>query len=168
MNINRLFKDKKFLEKQIAFFCKINKIKKIRKNPELAQSHLEKAKHNMGFYKSNKNDSNYQDWLIVVLYYTVYHACLALSANKGYSSKNHEATILLLIKEYSLNKEETKLIEDLSINKKDAQMYTQLKKDRHDSSYSTETKFTNSLINKYEKEVIRFINKVELILENNK
>src|SRR3989344_431449 len=165
MNIDRLFNDKEFLEKQINFFIKTKQIKKIENNPELAESHLEKAKHNIKFYKLNKNNSDYQDWQIVVLYYALYQSCLSLLTKKGYSLKNHEATILLLIKEYSISKDEAQLIDNLELNRDEAQMYTKLKKDRHDASYSTETRFTNKLIEQYERDAIKFINKVELILQ---
>jgi uncharacterized protein (UPF0332 family) len=165
MNINKLFLDKVFLEKQLNFYFKTNKIKKIENSLELSQSHLEKAKHNIKFYKLNKENSDYQDRQIVVLYYSLYQACLSLLTKKGYSSKSHEATILLLIKEYSISKNEAELIDNLELNRDEAQMYTQLKKDRHDASYSTGTRFTKEIIEKYEKDVIKFINKTELILK---
>ena len=166
MNINKLFLDKIFLDKRIDFFIKTKQIKLINENPELVQSHLEKAKHNINFYRLNKKNSDYKDWQIVVLYYALYHTTLALITKKNYSSKSHEATVLLLIKEYSISKGEAELIEDLSVNKDEAYLYTQLKKDRHDASYSTETKFTKKLIENYEEDVIRFINKAEFILRN--
>ncbi len=164
MNLSKLFSDKGYLQKQIDFFIKNKQIKRIESNPELVKSYLEKAKHNLNFFILNKNQENYKDWQIVALYYSLYHASLALITNKNYHSKNHQATILLLIKEYSISKDEAELINDLSINKGEAQMYTQLKKDRHDASYSTEIKFTKEIINKYQREVIRFINKTEMIL----
>ena len=165
MNINRLFEDKFFLEKQINIFHKVGKIKSIESNIELSRSHLEKAKHNIKFYKLNKGNMDYQDWQVVVLYYALYQSCLALLTNRGYSSKSHEATIFLLIKEYFISKSEAELINNLELNRDEAQMYTQLKKDRHDASYSTQTRFTKELINNYEREVIKFINKTELILK---
>ena len=164
MNINRLFEDRNFLEKQIEFYIKTKQIRTIPNNSELAKSHLEKAKHNLKFYKLNKNNKDYEDWQIVVLYYALYQSCLALLSKKGYSSKSHEATILLLIKEYSISKDEAELINNLEINRDEAQMYTQLKKDRHDASYSTNLKFSPEIIEKYEREIIKFINKIELML----
>lgn len=165
MNIKKLFSDKKYLEKEIEFFIDKKQIGKIQSNPELVQSHLQKAKHNLGFFKLNKMHEEYKDWQIVALYYSLYHASLALITNKNYSSKNHYATILLLIKEYSISEDEAELINELSIGKSEAELYTNLKKDRHDASYSTEIKFTKEVIELYQREVIKFINKVELILE---
>jgi len=166
MNINKLFADKNFLESEIKFLIRKKQIKKIDSNDELVMSHIQKAKHNIGFFKLNKQYENYSDWLIVTLYYALYHTALALITHKNYSSKNHYATILLLIKEYSLSKEEIKLINDLSVNKKDAELYTKLKNDRHDASYSTEIKFARELINAYQREVLNFINKTEEIIGN--
>ena len=165
MNINKLFLDKHYLENQIEFFIESKQIKRIEPNPELVQSHIQKAKHNLGFFKLNKVHEKYKDWQIVALYYALYHASLALITNKNYSSKNHYATILLLIKEYFISKDEAELINELSIGKSEAELYTNLKKDRHDASYSTEIKFTKEIIENYQKEVIKFINKVESILE---
>lgn len=166
MNIYRLFTDKKYLENEIEFFINKKQIKKIGTNKELVLSHIQKAKHNIGFFKLNKQHEDYNDWLIVTLYYALYHAALALITHKNYSSKKHYGTILVLIKEYPISKEEIKLIDDLSINKKDAELYTDLKKDRHDASYSTEAKFTKELIITYKKEVLNFINKAEEIIQN--
>ena len=60
--------------------------------------------------------------------------------------------------------EEAKLINELSINKEDAELYTNLKEDRHSASYATETKFNPEIINKYEEQVLDFINKAEEII----
>ena len=97
MKIDILFSDKNYLENQIKFFIDNKQIKKIESNPELVKSHIEKAKHNLSFFKLNKKYEEYKDWQIVSLYYALYHASLALITNKNYSSKNHQATILILI-----------------------------------------------------------------------
>ena len=165
MNIDKLFSSNEFLEKEINFFIIKKQIKKIQTNNELVSSHLKKARHNLEFYKLNKQHNKFNDWLIVTLYYSLYHAALALIAHKNYFSKNHYATILLLIREYSLSQEEIKLMNNLSLNKEDAELYTKLKKDRHNASYTTEIKFTKDLINTYQKKVIDFINKTKEILE---
>ncbi len=166
MNIEKLFSDKKYLEKELSFFLTKKQIKIITKNKELVISHIKKARHNIEFYQLNKTRTKFNDWLIVTLYYSLYHCALALITNKNYSSKNHHATILILIKEYSITKEEAKLIEELSINKKDAELYTNLKEDRHNASYTTSTTFNVKQIEFYEDKVLEFINKTEEILKN--
>jgi len=147
MNIDKLFLDKEYLEKEINFFINKKQIKKIDNNPELVKSHLKKARHNAEFYKLNN------------------HSALALITNKNYSSKNHYATILILIKEYSITKDEAKLLSELSINKEDAELYTNLKEDRHDASYTTNSRFSQETINDYENKVLDFINKTEELIQ---
>jgi len=166
MNIDKLFSDKEYLEKEIGFFRRRKHIRDITKNKELVNSHLKKARHNLEFYKLNKEQSEFNDWLIVTLYYSLYHCALALITNKNYSSKNHYATILILIKEYSVTKDEVRLLNELSINKEDAELYTNLKEDRHDASYATNTKFSQNRIRDYEDKILDFINKTEEIVQN--
>lgn len=164
MNINKLFSDQEYLENEINIFITKKHIKVIKENKELAASHLKKARHNMEFFKLNKRYQNFNDWLIVTLYYSLYHCALALITNRNYSSKNHYATILLLIKEYAITENEAKLLNELSISKEDAELYTNLKGDRHDASYVTNVKFNQKLIECYEDQVIDFINKTEELL----
>ena len=71
MNIDKLFSDKEYLEREITFFKLKKHLRKISSNPELVQSHLKKARHNLEFYKLNKNQHTFNDWLIVTLYETI-------------------------------------------------------------------------------------------------
>jgi len=166
MNIDKLFSDKQYLEREINFFLVKKQIKKIDVNKELVQSHIKKARHNLKFYRLNEEHSEFNDWLIVTLYYSLYHSALALITNKNYTSKNHYATILILIKEYSITKDEARLLNELSINKEDAELYTNLKEDRHDASYVTNIKFDRDTIDDYENKVLDFINKAEELISN--
>lgn len=166
MDINRLFEDNEFLKKELAFFINKKHIKVIKDNKELVRSHIKKARHNLEFYNLNKNYSKFNDWFIVILYYSLYHSALALITNKNFSSKNHYATILILIKEYSITKDEANLLNELSINKEDAELYTHLKSDRHDASYETDIKFNKQIINYYEDKVFDFLNKTEELIKN--
>jgi len=100
MNIDKLFSDKEYLEKELNFFITKKQIKKIDKNPELVNSHIKKTRHNLEFFKLNKEHPKFNDWLIVTLYYSLYHSALALITNKNFSSKNHYATSLILIKSH--------------------------------------------------------------------
>ena len=166
MNINKLFEDKKYLEEELNFFITKKHIRRITKNAELVQSHIKKSRHNLEFYKLNKEYNKFNDWLIVALYYSLYHCALALITKKQYASKNHYATILILIKEYAITKEEAVLLNELSINKEDAELYTNLKDDRHDASYTTDIKFNQTTVQDYETKVLDFINKAEEIIQN--
>lgn len=164
MHIDKLFENKIYLAREIEFLITKKQIKLIEKNEELALSHLKKARHNLEFYNLNKKNIKYNDWLIVALYYSLYHCALALITNKNYSSKNHYATILILIKEYSISRDEANLLNELPISKEDAELYTNFKQDRHNASYETSLKFDNVLINEYEYKVLDFVNKTEEIL----
>lgn len=164
MNLERLFKDRDYLERELRFFISKKQIRIINDNKELALSHIKKARHNLGFYKSNKQKGEFDDWLIVILYYVLYHSALALVVNKKYSSKNHYATILILIKEYAVEKSEVELLDELALKKEDAELYTNLKEDRNHASYTADTRFNPQKINEYENKVIDFINKAENIL----
>ncbi len=166
MNVDKLFSDRGYLEKEMGFFRRRKHIRYIPENKELVNSHLKKARHNLEFYKLNKEQSKFNDWLIVTLYYSLYHCALALITNKNYSSKNHYATILILIKEYSVTMDEVRLLNELSVNKEDAELYTNLKEDRHDASYMTNTKFSQDKIRDYENKILDFINKTEEIVQN--
>lgn len=165
MNINKLFENKEYLNSQIDFFKSKKQIRKIEYNLDLIIAHFQKAKHNFEFFSLNEQKNEYSDWLIVTLYYSLYHACLSLINKKGYDSKNHSATILILIKEYTITIDEVNLIEELSINKQDAYLYSNLKEERHNASYSTGIKFNSQLISSYKLKVLKFLNKVEEIIE---
>ncbi len=165
MDIDRLFENKDYLEKELKFFIRKKHIKIIKDNKDLVSSHLKKARHNLEFYNLNKKNHKFNDWLIVTLYYSLYHSALALITNKSYSSKNHYATILILIKEYSITKDEAELLNELSMNKEDAELYTKLRDDRHDASYATDIKFNDQKIKEYEDKVLDFINKTEELIE---
>ena len=165
MNIDKLFSDKEYLEKEINFFLKKKHLKIITENKELVKSHLKKARHNLEFYQLNKEYHKFNDWLIVTLYYVLYHCALALITNRNYASKNHYATILILIKEYAITKDEAQLLDELSINKEDAELYTNLKGDRHDASYATNIKFSQETIKNYENRVLDFVNKTEELVQ---
>lgn len=163
-NINQIFEDENLLNN---FYMQYKPfLFKISSNENLTKAHLQKAKHNLLFFTKNQQDLNFKDWLIVILYYSLYHAVLALITNKNYKSTNHTASLIFIIKHYLNFKQEILLLYDLSIKKEDAQLYTQLKIDRHNASYQTNTQFSEEIINEYKIKVIKFINKVEKILMN--
>lgn len=165
MRIEEYFEDEKKLDNSLSFFERKNLLVK-KEVKQLSTSHIEKAIHNLEFYEKNKNDYKFNDWLIIILYYSLYHCALALVVNKNFVSKNHSATLLFIIKHYNLEKEEVNLIDELSINKNDAEFYTTLKQERHSANYSTDFKFKNNIIEEYKKRTLFFLHKVKLILNN--
>jgi len=163
MNIMQIYEDKKEVNRQLKVF--INK-KLIRKHTSrgLVSAHLNKVKHNLEFYELNKDNSSFNDWLIVILYYSLYHCALALICNKDYISKNHTATLLFLIKYYGLSKEEVELLTDLFVSKEDAEFYINIKSARHSANYSTSVLFDDNLVKEYRLKVLDFFRKVVEIL----
>jgi uncharacterized protein (UPF0332 family) len=165
MNIDIYYKDKKLLTSSIDKFIKQNLLRKKAFAKTLIFAHLDKAKHNLRFVHKNKSNEEFNDWTIVGLYYAAYHAALALVANKGHVSKNHEATLLFIIHEYSIDKKAIKIILDMAITKEEAEFYATLKEKRTQANYATNTLFRTEKVEEYLHGTINFINKVEEIVE---
>src|SRR3989338_3098389 len=100
--LNKLLNDSDFLQRKINEFKKEKNVTEFPSDPSEQEGHLQKAEHNLNFVKDILN-MHYPDWCITGCYYAVYHAALALILSKGYSSKNHDATLCILIKEYYRN-----------------------------------------------------------------
>lgn len=50
MDIDRLFSDRSFLEKELGFFTEKKHIRRMAYDEDLVRSHLKKARHNLEFY----------------------------------------------------------------------------------------------------------------------
>ena len=99
--IKEYFKNPELLESHLGFHLEKQNIIYEESAKNLIKAHLEKAKHNLRTSDLLIANKDYNDWVVISLYYALYHSCLALLAKKGYSSKNHTATLLFLIKNYS-------------------------------------------------------------------
>ncbi len=146
-------------------------IKKEIEIKELIEGHIEKADHNLKFVKSTLELKEFNDWAVVSAYYSIYHASLALCALKGYSTKNHLATLLILIKEFhqkGLTKEEIEIVGDTSIEKEEVLNYVEAKLKRTKASYSTEKIFDKDEVESLRQKAINFVNKVKGIVESSK
>lgn len=163
-DLKRLLEDKEYLEKRISFYQESNTTFHSDSKHEI-KGHLEKARHNLSFLKEIK--LGYNDWMLVACYYAAYHAALSLILSKGYFSKNHDATLCILIKEF-YNKELSK--EDIILlNMFDAQdllFYVESKQKREEASYSTKIKFDINEVNSLKLKTTLFINKVGKIIES--
>ena len=163
--IKEYFENEKLLDNEIEFHVSKKNLIKEDSAKNLIEAHIEKAKHNLRTADLLISNKDYNDWVVISLYYALYHSCLALLARKGYSSKNHTATLLFIIKNYSnISKEEIEMIDSALLTKSDAEFYTSLKQNRHDASYSTGALFNKDFIMLLRKKTISFITKVELIL----
>jgi len=160
--------DEKRREKDLARYIKFNQVKKETEIKELVQGHLEKANHNLKFVKSTMDLKDFNDWAIVSTYYSIYHASLALCALKGYSTKDHNATLLILIKEFyqkGLEKAEIEMINKTTVEKEDVLYYVQARTQRNKASYSTSKIFDASEVESLRKLAINFVNKAKEIIE---
>ena len=109
-DLQRLLEDQEYLRKRILFYLDNHILFQSDSKHEI-KGHLEKARHNLSFLQDIK--AAYSDWVLVACYYAAYHAALALILSKGYFSKNHDATLCILIKEFytqELSKEDIMLL----------------------------------------------------------
>ena len=95
LNVEEYFKNKEKLENAYDFHIYKKNLEKERHAKSLVHAHLDKAKHNLAFVNQNKKKGKLS---IVGLYYAVYHAALALVSRKGFISRSHKATRIILIK----------------------------------------------------------------------
>ncbi|MCK5283305.1 MAG: HEPN domain-containing protein [Nanoarchaeota archaeon] len=159
-------------EKRDADFQKYlasKKIKKETETKELVQGHIEKADHNLKFVKSTLDLKEFNDWAIVSAYYTIYHASLALCSLKGYSTKDHSATLLILIKEFynqGLDEDEIEMISSTTIEKEEVLYYIEARSKRTKASYSTQKIFDRKEAESIRLKAIAFVNKVKEIIES--
>ncbi len=117
----------------------------IRREPAGSEisGHAAKAGHNLQF-TADALRWGYTDWALVGCYYAAYHMALALILTKGYFSKNHDATLCALIKEYyraSLTAEDLALFNNLYLDEHDILFYVQSWQERERASYSSKLAF---------------------------
>ena len=165
--LNLIIKDKNMLDKKIKFY----EIKKIIKKQEPdtleIQGHLEKVKHNLQFVNDNLG-RGYNDWCITGCYYSMYHSALALALSKGYSSKNHDATLCILIKEFynnGVSEKDLELFNQLFISYVDLIVYVDAKNKREEATYSTRYDFTKEMVEDLRDKAVQFTNKAQEILK---
>ncbi len=156
------------LNKRINDYETEKQISTIKEDIDEIKGHLEKAEHNIKFVeKTSKID--FPDWVLVGCYYTLYHAALALLLKKGFFSKNHDATLCLLIKHYykEISTEELEFINSSFLNKEDFLFYVESKNKRENASYSTKTRFDKADTSKMIINTRLLLHKAKEILLNN-
>ncbi len=113
------------------------------------------------------NSAKYSDWALVGCYYASYHAALALLLQKGVSSKNHDATLCLLIKYYyqkDLTQEDFELLNFVYLDNQDILFYVESKQEREKASYSSQIEFDKKKISELVMKTVLFVNKCKEIL----
>ena len=167
-DVNLLIREKSALNKKIEEFIRNNVIiiQKIDLNE--IKGHIEKAENNLNFVKDNLK-LGYHDWCITGCYYASYHVVLALIMTNGYVSKNHLATLCLLIKEFykkGLEKEDLMMMNDLFIDYQDLIFYVESKNRREDATYSTKRIYDRAMVGLLRSKTALFVNKVKDIIKN--
>lgn len=165
--LKKLLTSREELDKKIKSYQLEKQISNIGEDTAEIKGHIEKAEHNMKFVEHTSKTS-FSDWVLVGCYYTLYHAALALLLKKGLFSKNHDATLCLLIKEYykELSKEEFELINFAFLNNEDILFYVRAKDTREKASYSTKTAFDRSDVNTIVVKTRLLFNKAKEMLHN--
>lgn len=164
--LRKILKDRAALDKLVDLFIKRKLLFKRKSDEFEIAGHMEKAKHNLSFIGDTKK-IEYPDWIVTGCYYAVYHAVLSLIMSKGYFSKNHDASLSVLIKEfYEDFVSAFDFINALFIDYNDITFYVQTREKRESASYSSSFVFSKNEIEKIINQTVNFVNKAEEILEN--
>lgn len=166
--LKRLMTNVDLIDDKIRDYTEKKVLWKQEKDKDEIDGHRLKSMHNLEF-ASAVSKKDFPDWVLVGCYYSVYHAALALILNRGYSSKNHDATLCVLVKEYhkgEINVDDMELINFVYLNKEDILFYVHSKNERESASYSTRIKFDKSSINEMLLKTRLFVNKAKEIIEN--
>ena len=163
--VNKLLDNQNLVESMIREFMKEGILKKQTEDVYEIKGHIAKAEHNLRFVVENIK-LDFIDWAITGCYYASYHAALSLLMKRGYSSKNHLATLCVLIKEYykrELNKEDLELIAHF-LDYQDLLFYVESKNKREDAAYSTKVKFEKKEVEQLRIKAALFVSKIKSIL----
>lgn len=165
--LKKLMEDGEELGNKIDDYTKKKIVVKQPEDTEEIKGHIQKAEHNLNFIKDTL-EKGYSDWAVVGCYYASYHIALTLILKKGFSSKNHDATLCLLIKYYykELSKEDIETLNKIYLDNQDILFYVQSKQEREKASYSTKINFDKQIINELRLKTILFVNKCKEILKN--
>jgi len=163
--LNQLLEETKRLNTLISEFIEQKTLILQETNQSEIQGHILKSENNLRFVQENIK-LGFLDWAITGCYYACYHSALALILTKGYTSKNHLATLCILIKEFyntELKKEDIETISTL-LDYQDVLFYVESKNKREDATYSTKTKFDIKEANELKLKAALFVAKTKTIL----
>ncbi len=152
-------KIKELVDKKLLFRQDIDK--------EEVKGHILKAEHNLRFV-ADISQKKYFDWALTGCYYSCYHAALALIQTKGYTSKNHLATLCIIVKEFykkELTKEDIELLSNF-LDYEDVLFYVETKNKREDGNIAQNTR--KELEQKIGKSVVSQENYLHLAQEKKK
>jgi len=163
--LNLYLNDEEKLNNKIKELIRQETIKRQDLDEDEIRGHIMKSEHNLKFVTDNIK-LKYFDWAINGCYYASYHSALALILTKNYSSKNHLATLLILIKEFykkGLNKQE---IEDLVklLDYQDILFYVESKDKREKATYTTRTTYDKKEVEEIKLKSSLFVSKIKNML----
>ena len=165
--LKKILNNPKIVDKKIEFYIKKKVLVKQEFEEAEMKGHIEKAEHNSNFIQDTLKQ-DYTDWAIVGCYYASYHIALALLLKKGFASKNHDATLCILIKHYyqnGLSREDIELINKTYLDNNDILFYVQSKNERENASYSSQIAFDKKLVSDLRLKTLLFVNKGKEIIE---
>ena len=165
--LKRLLDNPQIVDRKIDFYTRKKALIKQEFDEAEMKGHIEKAEHNSNFIQDTLKQ-DYTDWAIVGCYYASYHIALALLLKKGFASKNHDATLCILIKHYyqnGLSREDIELINRTYLDNNDILFYVQSKNEREKASYSSQIIFDKKLVSDLRLKTLLFVNKGKEIIE---
>lgn len=171
--------DKSSLSRDFKTYVRRRIIRKIESSSSLSKIHLDKSYHNLDFANFTvKNQDNinkrlesetYNDWVIVIAYYAMYHAAMALLYKMGYKAGTHLATICVLCKEClgkTLDKNDIENISAiLELKEEEIKEIGRAKDRREKASYSGSVSFEKHLAEITLDDAREFIDKIADILD---
>jgi len=164
-DLHVLLNDDTLVSERIKRFLAEGILRMQQPDPEETRGHLQKADHNLRFV-AKAIEWGFPDWAITGCYYACYQAAMALILTRGYSSKNHLATLCILIKHFyrkELSKEDIATLSQL-LDYQDVLYYVESKNKREDASYSSRTRFDRTDVEKLRIRASLFVSKIKSIL----
>ena len=169
----------KTLDRDFKKYIRQHIVRKIESSTSLSKIHLDKSYHNLDFanftiqnsagINKRVDDETYYDWVIVIAYYAMYHAAMALLYKIGYKAGTHLATICVLCKECLGKTLEKRDIENISaileLSEEEIKEIGRAKERREKASYSGSVSFEKYLAEITLDDARKFINKVADILD---
>lgn len=164
-DLQQLLENKSFLHQKIEDFLAKNILISQKLDWTEIKGHLLKSEHNLRFVQENIK-LGFIDWSITGCYYSSYHSALALIMTKGYTSKNHLATLCILIREFyqqGLSQEDIEILSNL-LDYQDVLFYVESKNKREDATYSSKIKFTKEEVESLRIKAVLFVSKIKAMI----
>jgi len=164
-DLQKMINNPEFVDEKIKDLTEKKLLFRQDADEEEVKGHILKADHNLRFVATIFKEKFF-DWALIGCYYTCYHAALALIQTKGYTSKNHLATLCIIIKEFykkELTKEDIEILSNF-LDYEDVLFYIETKNKREDATYSTKTLFDKKEVERLRIQATMFVNKIKDIL----